>query len=382
MFSKISETIRIKMFMTESFIIDWSNYDKSIFILLLGGLNALGNLIWYVLAFSFPETRQWLSESYFFYYFPTLIIFFFVYLIAIILSYLYRKNRAFQSFIPYFSPMFFGLTTIYTGYTIGIYNPVTIAGYVSMVLVGLVLYDRKIVYYVVVPVTLFIILACYLTTIYQLPYAPLFSEKLNLSIFYHNTFWVISMIVLYLPIMLVSILLFELLLWQWRKREEKYEEFSKTDSLTGVYNRRFVDLTLKNLELTHENYALALLDLDHFKSINDRYGHCIGDRVLKRVTEVLSLNIRQNDIVGRYGGEEFILILRQKTLDQAVDIAERCRKQLEQEMIRVNTTEFIRISASFGVAISGSNLFEKAINHADQALYRAKASGRNQVQRY
>ena len=382
MFSKISETISIKMFMTESFIIDWSNYDKSIFILLLGCLNTLGNLFWYILAFSFLTTRQWLSETYFSYHFTILIITFLIYLISIILSYLYRKNRTFQKLIPYFSPIFFGVATIYTGYSVGIYNPVTIAAYVSTVLVGLVLYDRKIVYYIVVPVTIFIILVCYLTTIHQLPYAPLFSESLNLSIFYHNKFWVVSMIVLYLPIILVSILLFELLLWQWRKREGKYEKLSKTDVLTGVYNRRFIDYTLKNLELTHEDYALALLDLDHFKKINDRYGHCIGDRVLKRVAEVLSLNIRQNDIVGRYGGEEFILILRKKTLNQALDVAERCRKQLEQEIIMINTSESIRISASFGVAVSGSNLFEKALHHADQALYRAKASGRNRVQHY
>lgn len=382
MFNKISETIRMKMFMTESFIINWSNYDKSIFILLLGGLNTFGIFNWYSATYAVPETRQWLNEAYFPYRFASLIIIFCIYLISIILSYLYRHHRLFQKIIPYYAPMFFGACMIYSGYTIGIYNPATISGYISIVLVGLVLYDRKIVYCVVIPVTVYIGVVCYLTTMHNLPYAPLFSDKLNLSVLYKNKFWVVSMALLYLPIMAASILLFELLLWQWRNREQEYEVFSKTDSLTSVFNRRHIDDELRKLQRKQNEYALVLLDLDHFKNINDNYGHGVGDRVLKRVAEVLALNVRQDDVVGRFGGEEFLLILRHKNMDQAMEIAERCRKQIEQEIIMISEAESLTVSASFGVTVSSNNLSDDVMKQADQALYLAKASGRNQVQSF
>nr|MCG4642013.1 GGDEF domain-containing protein [Bifidobacterium bifidum] len=85
---------------------------------------------------------------------------------------------------------------------------------------------------------------------------------------------------------------------------------------------------------------------------NDQYGHEVGDMVLQRVAAILCATTREQDIVGRFGGEEFILILKEQNLQQAIEIAERCRKIIEQEEIQLETEEILKISASFGVALS------------------------------
>ncbi|QIO05253.1 GGDEF domain-containing protein [Acinetobacter shaoyimingii] len=378
--NNLINSIRMKIVKTQSLIIDWSLYDKSIFILYLGVLQSLGTLNWYFTSFHLPDTRQWLNEQFFFFRSVICLVTLAVYVMTILLAHHYKNNLYFQKIMPYFSPMLFGGIMIYSGYTIGIYNPVTLAGYVSIFLVGLVLYDRKIIYFVIIPVTIYILVMCYYTTVHHLPYAPVFSEKLNHSLFYKNQFWVTSMVFLYLPIFVVCILLFELLLWQWRSRENQYELFSKIDFLTGVYNRRYIDVVIQNLIKKQRPYSLILLDLDFFKNVNDVHGHATGDRVLKRIAEVLVLNMREDDIVGRFGGEEFILLLPNQTLQQAIDIAECCRSQIEKENIAISPTKQLKISASFGVATSQADTREDIVSYADEALYRAKALGRNQVQ--
>ena len=125
------------------------------------------------------------------------------------------------------------------------------------------------------------------------------------------------------------------------------------------------------------------MDLDHFKKINDRYGHDVGDDVLKQVAFTLSKNVRDEDVVGRFGGEEFILVLQNKSIQQALDIAERCRKEIEITRIKVNDKEFIQISASFGITVGNHyQTKQQILKQADEALYLAKKSGRNQVKQF
>lgn len=273
---------------------------------------------------------------------------------------------------------------IYSGYTIGVYSPATMAGFISIVLVGLVFYSRKIIYSIAIPILFFTVITCYLTSNGSIRYAPVFSKELNDSIIYQNNFWLISMAELYLPIMIVCILFFEILLTQWRNREKHFEIGSKMDALTNLFNRRHITDVLTGLEKAKEKkYAVILLDLDHFKAINDQYGHESGDIVLKRVANVLKRNTRENDIVGRFGGEEFIFILNFNDLDEVLEVAERCRFQIENEIIVLNTMTEIKITASFGVALSKYGLGkEDVIRQADQALYLAKEKGRNLVEVY
>ncbi|WP_126454727.1 GGDEF domain-containing protein [Sulfuriflexus mobilis] len=155
------------------------------------------------------------------------------------------------------------------------------------------------------------------------------------------------------------------------------------DTLTGTLNRAAFDTMLaKEIEIAerHNNpLSLLVLDIDHFKNINDSFGHAMGDNALRAMVDRVNEKIRSSDIMFRYGGEEFTIILSNTGTDGALLLAERIREAIE-EMLYINDDASIRITVSIGVstlvtAESGSELFERA----DKALYEAKRTGRNQV---
>lgn len=161
-----------------------------------------------------------------------------------------------------------------------------------------------------------------------------------------------------------------------RKRAER-------DHLTQTLNRRGFDARLDIAFATARRYhrplAIIFVDLDYFKKINDIHGHAIGDEVLRTVAQVLTEQVRESDIVSRWGGEEFVILAPETPLDEAKRLSERLRKKLET----VTHPGVGPVTASFGVAELASEQSEKAfINHADQALYAAKAAGRNRVECY
>ncbi len=163
------------------------------------------------------------------------------------------------------------------------------------------------------------------------------------------------------------------------------EHLATHDSLTGVSNRKHFDTRLANELVRAKRYrhqlSLIMLDIDHFKRINDRYGHPNGDRVLQAFARVIEQSIRQHDCAGRYGGEEFIILLPETTLKDAIDFAERLRKGIEALLIDVEGGEPIGVTASFGVSCfpQPAQDAEQLLNQADQAMYQAKNSGRNAV---
>lgn len=169
------------------------------------------------------------------------------------------------------------------------------------------------------------------------------------------------------------------------KAREELRERANKDLLTMLPNRPAIATTLET-EISRCNrdrrtVGVILLDIDHFKRINDTYGHFTGDAVLKETAGRLRGNMRPYDQVGRYGGEEFLVVLPNCDLEQAATQAERMRSRLQAAPMVVDGVE-IPVSASFGVTVSdgserGPDLFVRV---ADEALYRAKASGRNQVQ--
>ena len=166
--------------------------------------------------------------------------------------------------------------------------------------------------------------------------------------------------------------------------EAKLEELAITDSLTKLYNRRhFFDLA--KLEFTrskryHLNLAAMMIDLDHFKQINDYYGHRVGDCVLETVSWHLHTGIRSTDILGRYGGEEFILLLPQTSLADGQILAERLRKTIAMEKIVIEEHSIsTTISIGLTMLMETDKTIDMLINRADQALYAAKRAGRNQV---
>ncbi|ACS80888.1 GGDEF domain-containing protein [Maridesulfovibrio salexigens] len=169
-------------------------------------------------------------------------------------------------------------------------------------------------------------------------------------------------------------------IWLARNRKQMIE-FVTRDALTGAYNRRALDDALHQLNGDKGSFAALLLDLDNFKSVNDTYGHDAGDLVLKYFVEETQKVLRSNDLFGRYGGEEFLILLYDTKLEHAAALAERIRKSVESNTVYLPSSgAHHSLTVSIGCAASdGSRPSEETVRMADKAMYKAKQSGRNQV---
>lgn len=186
---------------------------------------------------------------------------------------------------------------------------------------------------------------------------------------------------IYIPLAIVM----DHLITVWRRDERSLYEAVQLDSLTGAYTRGFT-MELMHRVLTkarHEErrFGVLLLDLDHFKRINDAHGHARGDVVLQETTRAVQSTLRADDIVGRFGGEEFVVVLPGADLAQAMGAAERCRAAVES--MTIPGTPYLSVTASVGVAAypdHGDDL-DTLLHAADRAMYTAKAHGRNRIER-
>ncbi|MEW9798020.1 GGDEF domain-containing protein [Alteromonas sp. CYL-A6] len=172
------------------------------------------------------------------------------------------------------------------------------------------------------------------------------------------------------------------------KKEMQLRLNAITDHLTGMLNRKTLDTlaekTINQAARNNEHVAFIAIDIDHFKKINDNYGHDVGDAVIKKVSEAIKEETRDSDALFRLGGEEFLLLATLKQKEEASDLAERVRNNVFTRTFQVNSDEMSNISVSVGFAtISGSAIsWKEALKQADQALYKAKEKGRNQVIRW
>jgi diguanylate cyclase (GGDEF)-like protein len=149
------------------------------------------------------------------------------------------------------------------------------------------------------------------------------------------------------------------------------------DGLTGLINRRTLDNTMHDLFGRSEPFAVAMADLDHFKNINDTYGHEAGDRALRLFSQVVQRYLRAEDVVGRYGGEEFVFLFPGQSDARAVETLERLRAELASAQSDGSTPRF---TASFGVSNSSSGATtDEVLRHADEALGEAKRAGRDRI---
>ena len=166
--------------------------------------------------------------------------------------------------------------------------------------------------------------------------------------------------------------------------QAKLREQAIRDPLTGLFNRRYLNETLEReiVRAGRENVPLSVImaDVDHFKMINDTYGHPVGDKFLVEIASLLKSHARGSDIVSRYGGEEFLLVLPGTALDSAARRAEEIRQKCAEIIIQHEGKD-LKVTMSFGVAIypDHGKEAEEIIVKADKALYRAKAQGRNRT---
>jgi diguanylate cyclase (GGDEF)-like protein len=170
-----------------------------------------------------------------------------------------------------------------------------------------------------------------------------------------------------------------------RELEDALRELAESDPLTRIMNRAGITAELARRCAEFQRYgtvfAVLLVDVDHFKAVNDRIGHLGGDHVLRRVAEIMRSALREVDSVGRYGGEEFVVVLPGTVLESAVSTAERIRLAIEQVPVRYER-ELLKVTVSIGVtaAIPGSPAsVEQLFEAADRAMYEAKHAGRNRV---
>ena len=158
------------------------------------------------------------------------------------------------------------------------------------------------------------------------------------------------------------------------------------DSLTGINNRRnFLGLVQKEITRAsryNHPFSLIMLDIDHFKKVNDTYGHFVGDQVLIECCDVCMKELRDNDIMGRLGGEEFAIALMECDTAEAAIVAERIRQAVASHAV-ITGKEKIRITVSLGVTgICEDHDFNRMLERADHALYQAKENGRNQTRTF
>ncbi len=168
--------------------------------------------------------------------------------------------------------------------------------------------------------------------------------------------------------------------------EEQMRELAAYDSLTNLYNRGACLLALENIirqsKRTQTNLAVLFIDLDHFKEINDAHGHDVGDMVIKRFASYLKSTLRESDVIGRIGGEEFLVGLPNLGMDDGQFMAERLRNNIANEAIIVDATITLHITISIGLTIyhhTEEINIQNILKKADIALYNAKNSGRNKV---
>ncbi|NMP27648.1 GGDEF domain-containing protein [Rahnella sp. SAP-1] len=163
---------------------------------------------------------------------------------------------------------------------------------------------------------------------------------------------------------------------------EKFSDLSMIDPLSGLYNRRGLQNKLQAIfsQGNSSNYVM-LLDIDHFKAYNDNYGHSMGDQALVRVATAIRDAVRSRDIVVRYGGEEFLVLMANVNQEYAMHMAERIQRRVEGLEIphHFNTDVSTHVTLSAGVALLHNTDFEAAVTSADSALYRAKSIGRNNI---
>jgi diguanylate cyclase (GGDEF)-like protein len=177
--------------------------------------------------------------------------------------------------------------------------------------------------------------------------------------------------------------------WQQMKQsqadQEELERLANIDSLTGLLNRRTIlyqlNENIKYARRYNEELSMSMLDIDHFKNVNDLYGHLTGDDVLEKVAGIIMQNIRDTDKAGRYGGEEFIIVLPKTGLSPALKLAERIRRTIESFKIKDSQGKTLSVTVSQGLTgyKPGDDEYS-LISRADKALYQAKKKGRNRIE--
>jgi len=267
-------------------------------------------------------------------------------------------------------------------YAIGPYTAASGLIMVAALLLGMVLLERRSFWIAVIGWFLSMFAMHFASKAGALPFHSLFEASLEPS----NLAKVaaeraVAAALIYIPLAVVM----DHLISVWRQDERSLYEAAQFDSLTGAYTRGFAMAVMDRAVCRAARgdakaLGVLMLDLDHFKRINDAHGHARGDLVLKQTTHAMQSTLRAGDIVGRFGGEEFVVLLPGADLKQAMSAAERCRAAVEK--MTIPDAPYLSVTASVGVAAfpdHGKDL-DELLKASDRAMYAAKANGRNRIE--
>ncbi len=164
-----------------------------------------------------------------------------------------------------------------------------------------------------------------------------------------------------------------------RKKRKKFEKLSYIDPLTELYNRRFILENIKSIPKKDKGTAVMMIDIDHFKKVNDTYGHQCGDLILKAIASCIKSSLRKEDLVVRYGGEEFLVIISDTDFSTSIKVGERILQNIRYMNINCERQK-IRVTVSIGLVFAKSiEALPPLIKEADKMMYRAKKEGRNRL---
>ena len=266
-------------------------------------------------------------------------------------------------------------------YAIGPYTAASGLIAVAALLLGMVLLERRSLWIAVTAWFLSMFAIHFASTAGALPFLSLFQASLGQSdLAKVAAERAVAAALIYIPLAVVM----DHLISVWRQDERSLYEAAQFDSLTGAYTRGFAMAVMQRAVLKARGDAkplgVLMLDLDHFKRINDAHGHARGDLVLKQTTHAVQSTLRAGDIVGRFGGEEFVILLPGADVKQATGAAERCRAAVET--MKIPDAPYLSVTASVGVAAfpdHGEDL-DGLLQASDRAMYAAKANGRNRIE--
>lgn len=364
--------------------LEWSVVDKGLVIMLMVIPLYLQYLAWSVYVLNRPD-RDHLVQIEAVKTFMTIEVWLIVIGAVIALCGLaIRKRKPDLRLFQHITIQFFGISLVLMGYTIGTMSFPSGIVLLGAPIFGFILLNRREVWLATLTSLTLLIGLSYASTYGWLPYAPV---RLQATDFASNLFWMNSELFFAAPfLILISFMADQMLHW-WRERENQIRKLSRTDVLTGLNNRRnildLLDQEVSRAQRDNKPLSVVILDLDHFKRINDTWGHPTGDRVLHCVAQTLLGQVREGDHVGRYGGEEFMIVLPGTDVADAGRVTERCRAALETAEIANEGGERVHISASFGLTFHrdlAQTQAQQLIRQADEALYQAKESGRNRVE--
>ncbi len=366
--------------------LDWHSAHKSIFVLAIVWLLLLGYLAWAFVVLVWPFGSAEVRAEHVAPHVPWLLALLGLTTIFLTGSWFTGRKHPESVLHQHLCAQWYALVLLTLGHFTGLWSLATGVILCGAVVVGFMFLNRMVVF---AAMAMAVALHAILTVAMVrgvLPDGPMLgpSRDPNGSL---STFWVSSMYVFTAPQLTVLVGLSYYILTRWRHREAEVRMLSMTDPLTGMANRRAIMALLKReLEKGHDTgspVSVVMADLDDFKTLNDTRGHPAGDAVLRNAARALRAELRQSDHAGRYGGEEFLMVLAGADEHGAALLAERCREGIEGLRVDWGEEGPLQITASFGLCSNNHRrdlTQDDLLRAADDALYQAKQSGRNRIE--